>query len=169
MSKEVLLYSINTVLAFRIQCTYYDNIHFVWCTDKYDHGTRQPASSNPLSIAQSFIQDVYSKDKHSAIIRQNREGLKRGAMFKRKNGVIDEETESEIIALVNAAEFDQFLPLLYVIPYSGVSSLCECVPRREKASYNSIEYRIQNLPRSAFDLLDLGRTLPTILGGELEP
>ena len=90
-------------------------------------------------------------------------------MFKRKNGVIDEETESEIIALVNAAEFDQFLPLLYVIPYSGVSSLCECVPRREKASYNSIEYRIQNLPRSAFDLLDLGRTLPTILGGELEP
>lgn len=166
MAEEMLLYSVNTVLAFRIQRTYYNNIHFVWCTNKYNHGLRQPASSNPLLIAQMFIQDVYSKDKHSAIIKQNREGLKRGAMFKRRDGAIDEETEAEIITLVNAAEFDQFLPLLYVIPYSTVSSLCELVPKREKASYDSIEYRIRNLPRNAFDLVDLGRTLPTILGGE---
>ena len=93
MSETMLLYSINTVLAFRIQRTYYDNIHFVWCTDKYDHGFWQPASSNPLSIAQTFIQDVYSRDQHSALIKQNRDGIKRGAMLKRKAGIIDEETD----------------------------------------------------------------------------
>lgn len=167
MPEAMFLYSINTVLAFRIQRTYYNNIHFVWCTNKYDHGFWQPASSNPLSIAQMFIQDVYSRDQHSAVIKQNRDGLKRGAMLKRKEGIIDEETENEIISLVNAADFNQFLPLLYVIPFSNVSTLCESVPKQERASYDSVEYRIRNLKRSDFDLIDLGRTLPAILGGGL--
>ncbi len=156
---EKLLFSVNTVLAFQIQRTYYDNIHYVWCTTNYDFGVKQPASSNPLTIAQNYFRDVFTKDRHSAIIAQNRSGIKRGAMEKRKIGVIDKETESKILTIVKKADYDSFLPLLYVIPYSNVKKMCVKAPQKEKAAPHSVEFLIRELPRNAFDLVDLRKTV----------
>lgn len=167
MDNDAILYSVNTIAAYRVQSTYYNDMHYVWCSTKYDFGRFQPASSNPLTIAQMYLQDVFSQDRHSAIIKQNRNGIKRGAMFKRREGIIDEHAESEILKFIKCAGLEFFLPLLYVIPYAKVASICEPVPPHEKAAYHSIEYRIKNLPRNAFELVDLGRTVPTIFGGEI--
>lgn len=160
------LFSINTVLAFQIQRTYYNNIHYVWCAEKYNHGIYQPPSSNPLTIAQTLIQDVCARDAHSEAILRNRRGLKRGAVVKREAGIIDEETERKIITIVDFADFEKFLPLLYIIPKAKVKSICKKVPVEDRAAYHSVEYLISHLPRSAFELIDLGRTLPASLIGE---
>lgn len=162
---EMLLYSINTTLAFQIQRTFYNNIHFVWCTAKYDRGWRQPASSNPLSIARCYLRDIYSGDNHSSIVMQNRQGLKRGAMVKRRMGIIDEVAESEIITMADMAPLSAFLPLLYIIPFAPVAALCEKVPEKRKASPDSIEYLISELPRNCFDIVDIGRTVPYDVNG----
>lgn len=163
----MLLYSINTEIAFRIQRTYYNNKHYVWCTNRYNHGISQPASSNPMSIATSFLRDIISRDNHSAIIKQNRDGLKRGAMLKRQSHIITEEQEAEIITLVNQADFDQFLPLLYVIPFEGVKTICEEVDSGRKAASHSVEYIIQELPRSSFEIVEIGKTVPIEIGVDL--
>ena len=163
---DKILFPVNTVLAYRISSTHYNDCHFVWCSDKFDYGVCQPASSNPLTIAQRYLQDVYSKDEHSAIIRQNREGLKRGAALKRKSGIISRETEKKIIAVVDNADFKFFLPLLYVIPYNNVATICREATPEKKARADSTEYIIEMLPRHCFEVVNLGRAF-SVLGGDI--
>lgn len=166
MNKRKILFSVNTVLAYRISSTYYNNLHFVWCSDKYDYGMLQPSSSNPLTIVQRYLQDVYSRDDHSAIIKQNKEGLIRGAAIKRANGVVTEEVEKKIITIVNNADFEFFMPLLYVIPYNNVATICQPVSAEKKARFDSTEYIIEMLPRQSFEVINIGKTVSGF-GGEV--
>lgn len=162
MNSNNVLYSVNTLLAYNINQEHYKELHYVWCCPYFSAKSRShfeanvPRSSTPSAIYEELFEDVKTRDKHSAKIKENRIGLLKGAVAKFNQGVIDEKTKDRIIAMVNHAEIGDFLPLIYVIPFSKVESIIEDVPIEEKASVLSPEVKITELPRDCFDIMEFG-------------
>jgi len=115
-----------------------------------------PPSAIPGEIYNRLFEDVSSGDKHSAWIEKNRVGLIKGAASKKSSGVITERMEKTIISIVQVAEIRDFKPLLFIIPFTGrVARLAKEVPVDQRAHPMSIEYRIEKLPRTMFDPVEL--------------
>ncbi|HLL72981.1 MAG TPA: hypothetical protein VK363_16180 [Pyrinomonadaceae bacterium] len=158
--KHLLLYSTNTWLAFMISKEYYNDVHYVWCSPffsskaipAYDY--TNPPSSSPSDIYDNFYADSNSGDLHSARIKGNRVGIIRGANKKARAGIISEQQKREIYSIVKQSESLNFRPLLYVIPFALVEDIAKIVPLDQRASAFSVEYIIENLPRSCFDVLE---------------
>jgi hypothetical protein len=159
---HLVLYSAQTWLSFAIASKYFGDVHYAWCTP-YFNGTPaytlapggNPPSSAPGQIAKALRNDVDGGDLHSAKIDENRAGLRRGAQAKLQSGVITEAVFRDIGTIIDAAPLDYFRPLVYVIPISGVRELLEDVPVEDKANLLSEEYRISELPRAAFDIIEV--------------
>jgi hypothetical protein len=103
----------------------------------------------------SLRRDVERKDRHSTKLLSAKVGMLRAADLKRDAGVITTETRDLIRAMIDQAEFADFRPLLYVIPYSHVLDAVEEIPLSERASEYSQEYRLPTLRREQFHVLDL--------------
>jgi hypothetical protein len=69
--------------------------------------------------------------------------------------VITEEDFREIGMILKGALLNDFRPLIYVIPIDGITSLVENVPIEDKAHPLSEEYIITELPRAAFDIIEV--------------
>jgi hypothetical protein len=160
MSDPLVLYSVNTLLAYRINEHFYGQMHYVWCSPFFTaSGTSlldvpAPPSSTPCDICRTYLDDVLRQDRHSAAIRNNRNGIKSGLEIKRADGVISAEQHQELEEIVSKAPLEDFRPLLFVIPVQGIADLVEEVPLLQRAHPFSREYRIECLPRSHFDVLD---------------
>ncbi len=160
MADPILLYSTNTWLAYIIAQRFYKGERYVWCTPFFDprslatYDTTVPPTSSPSEIYRNLDAEVRRGDRHSAKIKENRTGILRGANYKRASGIITEEEEKDIAAIVELAEIRDFRPLLYVIPYTLVSNLLREVPVRDRAAPLSQEYMIEKLPRRHFDILE---------------
>jgi hypothetical protein len=161
MRTPLVLYSINTWLAFQIGERYYHREHYVWCTpffngrsDKGDAGFVPPTSC-PSEIYRSLHGEWRAGDRHSAKIEQNRNGILRGVEAKRDTGVISENEKRDIVSIVERAEVRDFEPLIYVTPYGKVSRLSKEVPVDDRAHPLSEEYLIASLPRRLFDVIRL--------------
>lgn len=156
----IVLFSTNTLLAYRINEHYYDGKHFVYCNPfpnlkaVLPASTAMPPSSTPCALFKTYENDVAANDLHSAAIKNNRVGLLRGAAAKKKQGVITSPQEAEIIQIVNDAANQEFLPLLYVIPYAMVEKLVKPVPVANRAHPFSEEFIIKELPREAFAIVE---------------
>lgn len=159
-----LLYSTNTWLAFIVAETYYNGVHYVWCTphfgDPHSQASRGredvlPPSSNPYEIYRRLDEEVSSGDRHSAKVQANKAGILRGADSKRKAGVITAQQQRDIASMVEGADLSYFSPLLYPILYERVSALLREVPISEKAHPFYKEYIIEELPRKHFDPIRL--------------
>ncbi|HEX6145006.1 MAG TPA: hypothetical protein VFZ01_19990, partial [Geminicoccaceae bacterium] len=156
----LLLYSTQTLLAYRINQRYFQGQHWVWCspyrgfasTAMYDSAV--PPSSSPLEIYRNLHQEVRRTEHHSDRINANREGLLKGAESKLRQGVIDDATAYEIAAVLERAERADFAPLLYVIPFSLVSGQVRVVPVEHRAHPLSDEYHIEALHRDCFDVIE---------------
>ena len=159
MPLPLVLYSTNTRLAHMIAKSYYADLHYVWCSPfagSFNAFDRiEPPSSSPLKIYRSLHDDVSGADLHSDKIRQNRNGLIRGASTKRQAGVIDEATERGIVATVERAETSLFQPWLYIIPYAAIQGIVKPAPLEQRAHPFSEEYIIEELPRARFDIVEL--------------
>jgi hypothetical protein len=46
-------------------------------------------------------------------------------------------------------------PLLYIIPFEQVKGIVTRVPVSERAHPMSVEYKVEALPRAAFDMVEL--------------
>ncbi|GAB3791791.1 hypothetical protein GCM10028819_00810 [Spirosoma humi] len=159
MSKILIYYSVNTRLAYEINEKYYNNMHYVWCSPFF-HEVGQPASSNPKEIYKELRRDVESEDEHSAKIRQNVSGIRRGARFKHDNRLISFTQFEEIKAMVNRSWqrkiFSDFTPFIYIIPHNAhIETILKPVGLKDKASIRSIEYQIKELPRDLFDVISV--------------
>ncbi len=150
-----VLYSINTWLAFKIAEVYYEDTHYVWCAPVFNAKGINPPSSDPSIIYKTLANDVLGKDKHSAKISQNRTGLIKGADIKRKAGVISTEQYKEIVEIANNADFLDFRPLVYVIPYKLVEKITKPASIKIKANYFSKEFIIEDLKKEHFDTMDI--------------
>jgi len=161
MPEPLLLYSTNTWLAYMIAQTFYRGEHYVWCSPYFNALAVAPAertippSSVPGKLYRQFYDDAFSGERHSDRIRLNRAGLRRGAVFKERAGVITEDQRLEINAIVARAQNIDFRPLVYVIPFAPVRDMITEVPVGERSHPLSRECRIERLPRSHFDIIDL--------------
>jgi hypothetical protein len=155
----IVLYSTVTKLAFNIARRYYNDVHYVWCSPVFDGSQVSdleltvPPTSSPYEIYAALKQEVARGERHSQKIQENRAGILRGATAKRQKGIISEEQEQEIVAIVEEAEGIHYQPLILVIPFAGVKSLMTPVPIRQRASVLSMESTILELPRSQFDVI----------------
>lgn len=97
---------------------------------------------------------VENGDRRSEKIRLNKAGLRHGATFKYGQGGITDAQRLEILDKVRLAQFADFRPLLYVIPYTLVSDILSTVPVKHRANPLSEEYIIARLPRTSFDIIN---------------
>jgi len=157
----IVLYSLNTLLAWRIANRYYGDRHFVWCTPHahsksvLPRAMTTPPSSCPLEIAKRLKDDILGNDRHSAIIRQNCDGIMLGADINLKRKVISSQQRQYIYDTVAAAQLPDFSPLLYVIPLAKVIRKLREVPPNERAHSLSWEYQIETLMPDEFDVVEL--------------
>ena len=154
--KDKILYSQVTKLAFDINEKYYNGKHFVWCSDKPSYGSMQSGNSDPIERSNRIMTAICSQDAHEWLIEENKKGIKKGALYNRKKGIITKKTEQIIITRVNDASFEDFAPLIYVIPYDNVKDVIEVVPDDQKGSEESVEYRLYDLTTDQFDIINIG-------------
>ena len=162
MANPLILYSVNTYLAWWINENYYGGRHYVWCTDVFDVGTRgvysihakTPGTSTPSDIYRDLQQaTVVRPDLHNAKIARNRDGIMTGAHeHHQKNGITTPQRD-ELLDLVARAQVGDFIPLVYVIPYQRVSRRVRTVPLSAKAHPMSREFIIEELLTPSFDIL----------------
>jgi|ERR1041384_219173 hypothetical protein len=156
----LLLYSVNTSLAFRINEQFYRQIHYAWCNPYFDMRRNQisgigksPPSSNPFEIYASYLRDARAGDLHSSLIKQNKQGISRGAQARLAKGQINHEQREEIEKILEVTVASDYTPLIYVIPTHGIEKLVKKVEVSQRAHPLSPEFMIEDLPRSKFDII----------------
>lgn len=131
-----LIYSTNAFLKFLIQQKFRNDSHYVWCSENFDV-TTQPRysltslvapSSDPAEIYRQLKLDIKNKDRHSQKINAQKASLTSLAIIWELAGEIKVDDKDEIIYMVANASFDDWRPLLYVIPRSLVESRLKVVP-----------------------------------------
>lgn len=162
MPDPLLLYSTSTWLAFSIAERFYAGLHYAWCSPFFSPpgklaGSAAPPTAIPREIYENLWHEAVEGDSHSSFVDRNRVGILRGAALKKAANVITDDQEAEIAEIIKLADVRNFVPLLYVIPYALVKDRAKIVPPKERAHPMSVEYRIEELPRSCFDVLELRR------------
>ena len=161
--KPLVLYSVNTYLAYIINEDYYGSKHYVWCSEVFDATVRNslgrygsiPPTSNPREIYHRLYEEVKRGDQHSAKIQENREGILRGAQKKLARGEIHPSQYDEIDQIVKSVGLSEFRPLLYVIPYHHVARNVREATVAERAHPLSLEWIIESLDRKHFDPIEI--------------
>ena len=115
-----------------------------------------PLTSSPLEFYRGLVEAVARGDRHSQKIKENRVGILRGASAKRQAGVINDQQEKEIAAIIELAQARDFRPLMYIIPYAAVVNRLREPPPEDKAHPLSAEYIIDSLPRQCFHIIEFG-------------
>jgi hypothetical protein len=159
LSDPLLLCATITRLSYALSQRHYEEKHYAWCAPISGSDSflpNNPPSSDPIQIYATLWRDVHNGDEHSAKIKENRLGLLRGAAVKESTGVIDAGTKNRIEAIVARAKLEEFLPLLLIIPFAGVKKLLIEPEVDQVARATSLEYVIEELPRSGFEILNLG-------------
>ena len=157
-----VLYSTKVFLKLYIQEKYRKDLHYVWCSENFDSkmlsrysgGALVPASSNPADIYRELRRDVNSKDKHSGKINAQKTSLKKLAVDWHARGEISLAERDDITYIVDSASFDDWRPIIYVIPRAQVASRLKLVPAQLRAGIGD-EFTIEDLQRSEFDIIEL--------------
>lgn len=160
--KTPILYSINTHLAYSISKRYYNDIHFVWCTTEFNN-LKQPPTSNPQTICNRLLEQITKGDNHTKEIEANIAGILKGAKCKLEQKVITEKQFEKIRSIVNVAEFKLFFPLIYLIHTGKVKNKIVEVKKEDCASETSIEYKIEDLKKGEFEIINLEDVLHNIV------
>ena len=155
-----ILYSANSLLAYKVSKRFYSDHHYVWCATAFgspsldDPLVKNPRSSVPYERYTELSKDTGRVgDKHSAIVNSQKMGIKAGAQAKFDAREITKDERDEIIEIVDAAEISDFEPLMYVIPFDKVKKIAKRVPVAKRAHPLSDEWLIQKLPRKYFDVI----------------
>ena len=160
--KDFLLYSTVTTLAYKIAKEYYNNVHYVWCTDSFD-ALLQPGTSNPRTLCSRYLEQIITQDRHATEIKNNKAGILKGATSKLREGIITVEQYDEIKIKVNYAPMEEFYPVVYLIDKRTVKKRLKIVNPNDKASDASIEYIIADLKRNEFEIIHTKSMLASII------
>jgi hypothetical protein len=157
---HLLLYSVNPYLKYYIHQKYRGDMHFVWCSEYFDSrkvgaysgGSVIPPSSNPASLYKQLKDAAESEDEGHLKIIQQKNILKSFAVDWEKAGQITGFEREEIIDSIDGGRFNQWRPLIYLIPRVLVDSRLISVPRPRRASLG-MEYQIHDLKGSEFEII----------------
>jgi hypothetical protein len=142
---------------------FYQGLHYVWCSEVFDARAQYvygphasiPPSASPWEIYKAMREEVRRGDLHSANLERLRKTIADGAGIKLGAGEISQVQHLAIEKILERAAIADFRPVLYVIPYHGVSHLIQEVPVEECAHPLSVEVKIPALPRSLFDIIEV--------------
>lgn len=157
-----LLYSTNVFLKLLVQERFRGNVHYAWCSESFDSSTlsryslssQVAPSSNPADIYRELKLAVQKKDQHSYKINEQKLSLKNLAVTWEAAGEISSDDKEEIVYRVDNAAFDDWRPLIYIIPRALVPPRIQTVPPDRRASFGP-EYIIADLQRSEFDIIEI--------------
>ena len=157
----ILLWSASCELKYKISAQYY-GYQYAWCSPvfeaatlpKFAVGSAQPPSSDPVTIYRQLHAAVSCKDRHDKKIEGFKKSLRAIAIKSRNAGVITKEHAAEIATRVSRADFQDWKPLMYVIPYANVASRVQLVPIQLRAS-DEPEYIIPDLQSHEFQVIEL--------------
>lgn len=168
MSEPVVLYSVQSYLAYYINTNYYNKIHYAWCASSFDCETKSALSpktahtSNPKNIYENLMKDISTPDNHykRPEIHRNTVGLLKGASIMLQKNVITESQYDSIRTIIKkcqkgAAVSEYFRPLVYVIPFELNKPLIKSVEIGKRALPLSDEFIIEELPKGNFDIIDI--------------
>lgn len=161
MKEPRILYSTNTVLAYRINRKYYGDVHYVWCAPEFGSAPLgggapgNPPTSRPLHRYRQLQAESQAGDLHSSLIGEQKAGLRKGADEKLKGGVITPPECDEIIQVIDSAPLSDFKPVIYAMAFAAVKHLAKRVPVAQRAHPLSEEYIIETLAGDIFDILNL--------------
>ncbi|MCX5890870.1 MAG: hypothetical protein NTY36_15700 [Deltaproteobacteria bacterium] len=155
------LYSTNVYLKLIIQERFYGDLHYAWCSENFDcttigrytHRSMVAPSSNPADIFKDLQQAVRRLDQHNGKILEQKTSIKSLAIKHNGEGTISDKDKDEIIYLVDNSPFENWRPLLYIIPYAPIVGRLEEVPIHLRASLG-MEYIIKDLTRNEFDIIE---------------
>ena len=141
---------------------YRNDIHWVWCSEVFDSksqglytlGAQVPRSSNPADIYRDLKKDIESRDSHSAKINEQKTVLSSLAVQWYSRGEINEEQRDDILFMVKNVSFEDWRPLLYIIPRERLEDRLKIVPPEKRAGMG-LEYIIEDLNRREFDIIEL--------------
>ena len=152
---SLLLYSTNVHLKFWVHEKYYGGIHHVWCSENFDNppGVRLAPSANPAEILRRLKADIQGKDTGSLKIAQQKLLLNSLALQWFSAGQILEHQKDEILFKIQNAVWEDWKPLLYVIPMPLVQARAKLVPIYQRASSED-EYIVPDLKRHEFDIIE---------------
>ncbi len=159
---DKVLYSTNVFLKLLIQETYWNDVHYVWCSEHYDSkklsslssGSLVAPSSNPADIYNELQRDVKGRDSHSAKINAQKASFTARAIDAFNTGRLSEDQKDEIIYMADTAPFDLWRPLIYVIPLDPIRHKVKKVPISKRAGFGT-EYIIPDLERGEFDIIEV--------------
>ncbi|HJQ35202.1 MAG TPA: hypothetical protein VJ866_23830 [Pyrinomonadaceae bacterium] len=145
-----------------IQERFRGDVHYAWCSESFDSSalsryslsSQVAPSSNPADIYRELKLAVQKKDQHSYKINEQKLSLKKLAVDWEAAGEITSDDKEEIIYRVDNAAFDDWRPLIYIVPRAAVQSRIQAVPPIKRASFGP-EYIIADLRRSEFDVIEL--------------
>jgi hypothetical protein len=157
-----VFYSTNAWMKYYINENYHGGRHFIWCSEAFDGQRRHvrgspppPRSSSPMEIYRELLSDVQSRDYHSAKITQQKHSLNSLAQKWLAEGGIGQIEFDEIATLVNAHDFNNWRPLIYVIPQRAIDpARVQVVRPGSRAGAVGREYIIADLMASEFDVLE---------------
>lgn len=162
IKKNPFLYSVGTQLAYKIAKRYYGNIHYVWCTTKFN-SSNQPPTSNPATICKRYMEQITTGDRHTKEIESNIAGILKGAKAKFDSGVINKSEYNEIRKIVSAAEYEAFFPIIYIVESKKVKDRYVEVDVGERACDDSVEYKIEDLKENEFEIISFKDILSGIV------
>lgn len=154
-----LLFSTNTYLGLYIAKKFYNDKHYLWFASSFNN-PRQPKTSNPLSRCQMMLKTVATKDTHDEFLKAIREGMERGVQEKLKKGCITEDISLKIRKLIDRSREedsirDWCMPVVLVTTRDRIKEYEQELTADKKASSISVEILCKNVPREAFDLINL--------------
>jgi hypothetical protein len=157
-----LLYSTNVALKFLIQERFRKNLHFAWCSEYFDAKHYPPysikshvaPSANPYDIYRELKDAVARNDRHCSKINEQKVTFKNLALEWEAGGEISHAEKEEIIFWTDNAGFNEWRPLIYVIPRSLVELRLELVAPDTRASFGS-EYVIRDLRKDEFNIIEI--------------
>ncbi|MBQ3166501.1 MAG: hypothetical protein IJC01_04100 [Clostridia bacterium] len=163
--EPILLYSINSRLAYNINKRYYKK-HYVWCATKFNTNDNpvadrnNPDSSNPFEILKTFNEEIKKvlKDLHHTphFLIERLNGVLYGLEINRD--CLGEELCKDLSENIkqqrdNNTIWQQLKPVIYVIPYSLVKDRITPVPPSKTAGILSEEYILTDLKDEEFDVI----------------
>jgi hypothetical protein len=157
----VLLYSVNPRVKLLIQREFLGDVHYVWCSERFDSATASPytraglvpPTSNPKQIYRDLKEACDRRDKHNDKIVSMRAGCLARAEAWLAAGDITANDRDEIVYLVTQDDFELWRPVLYLIPRNPVEARLKPVPPAKRAGVGP-EYIIEELAAAEFETME---------------
>jgi hypothetical protein len=99
--------------------------------------------------------DILGRDTHSEKIAQQRASLLRLATTWAEDGQLRPTDKDEIVFKVQTADFQDWKPLIYLIPRDLVRDRLQLVHIAQRAAAEVNEYIIPDLHSSEFEVIEL--------------